>query len=188
MTIQLSHGRRTAPHLITLIDQLLNDYTDAQIAEQLNQRGWRTYAGKPFHARRILSLRRDYQLQDYGTRLRQRGLLTADEAAKAYGVRQSILMTGDGQVCFPCIGPTIMGSLSLNHPMNTLLRNILTNIKRHPSRTQGGQYAAKSFVCGRYALQACGANPATSAKSRKRGFQCTTSPASRLSTTLLRLS
>jgi len=92
VTIQLSHGRRTAPHLITLIDQLLNDYTDAQIAEQLNQRGWRTYAGKPFHARRILSLRRDYQLQDYGTRLRQRGLLTADEAAKAYGVRQSILM------------------------------------------------------------------------------------------------
>ena len=92
VTIQLSHGRRTAPHLMTLIDQLLNDYTDAQVAEQLNQRGWRTYAGNPFHARRILSLRRDYQLKDYGTRLRERGLLTADEATKAYGVCQSTLM------------------------------------------------------------------------------------------------
>ena len=52
-----------------------------RVAEQLNQRGWRTYKGKPFHARRVLSLRRDHQLKDHGTRLRERGLLTADEAA-----------------------------------------------------------------------------------------------------------
>src|SRR6266581_6954836 len=64
--------------------------------------------------------------------------------------------TGDGQVCFPCIGPTIMGSLSLNHPMNTLLRNMLTNIKRHPRRTQGGQYAAKSLRSGRCGGQTLG--------------------------------
>src|SRR3989475_1648196 len=92
MTLPLSPERRTAPQLIALIDELLDDHTDAEVAEQLNQRGWRTFKGKPFHARRVLSLRRAYQLKDYGARLRQRGLLTADEAAKAYGVCRQTLM------------------------------------------------------------------------------------------------
>jgi hypothetical protein len=64
-------------------------------AEQLNQRGWRTYEGKLFHATRILSLRRYHQLKDHGTRLRERGLLSASEAAHAYGVcRQTIMDWG----------------------------------------------------------------------------------------------
>lgn len=92
ITVAVSHGRRSAPQLIALIDQLLDHYTDAEVAEQLNQRGWRTYEGKPFHARRVLSLRRAYQLKDHGARLRQRGLLAADEAAKAYGVCRQTLM------------------------------------------------------------------------------------------------
>ena len=65
------------------MDQLLDEFTDAEVAEQLTQRGWCTSGGKPFHARRVLSLRRDYHLKDHGTRLRERGLLSADEAAKA---------------------------------------------------------------------------------------------------------
>jgi DNA invertase Pin-like site-specific DNA recombinase len=93
ITIPLSHGRRSAPELIALLDQLLDDYTDAEVAEQLNQRGWRTYGGNLFHAKRVLSLRRDYQLKDHGTRLRERGLLSADEAAKAYGVCQQTIMS-----------------------------------------------------------------------------------------------
>ena len=92
MTLPLSPERRTAPQLIALIDELLDDHTDAEVAEQLNQRGWRTFKGKPFHARRVLSLRRAYQLKEYGARLRQRGLLTADEAAQAYGVCRETLM------------------------------------------------------------------------------------------------
>ncbi len=95
ITMAVSHGRRSAPEVIDLMDQLLDEFTDAEVAEQLNQRGWRTSGGKPFHARRVLSLRRDYHLKDHGTRLRQRGLLSADEAAKAYGVcRQTIMEWG----------------------------------------------------------------------------------------------
>ncbi len=93
ITIPLSHGRRSAPQVIDLIDQLLDEFTDAEVAEQLNQRGWRTYGGNLFHARRVLSLRRDYHLKDHGTRLRERGLLSADEAAKAYGVCQQTIMS-----------------------------------------------------------------------------------------------
>src|ERR1700694_4454662 len=95
---------------------------------------------------------------------------------------------GGGRGCFPCIGSMIMGSQSSRHPMNTPLRRALTNTQKHANHAQGVQYATNSFVCGRYGWQACGLKPATSAKSRKRGFQCTTSSASRLSTTLLRLS
>ncbi len=95
ITIPVSHGRRSAPQVIELMDELLDDYTDAEVAEQLNQRGWRTYGGKLFHARRVLSLRRDYHLKDHGNRLRERGMLTADEAASAYGVcRQTIMDWG----------------------------------------------------------------------------------------------
>ena len=92
LTLPISDGRRTAPQVIALLDQLLEDYTDAEVAEQLNQRGWRTCEGNPFHARRVLSRPRDYQLKDHGTRLRERGLLSADEAAKAYGVCRGTIM------------------------------------------------------------------------------------------------
>jgi DNA invertase Pin-like site-specific DNA recombinase len=86
LTLPISQGRRSDQEVLTLIDQLLDDYTDAEVAEQLNQRGWRTYEGKLFHATRILSLRRYHHLKDHGTRLRERGLLTAKEAAEVYGV------------------------------------------------------------------------------------------------------
>jgi len=92
ITVAVSHGRRYPLPLIALIDQLLEDDTDAGVAEQLNHRGWRTFAGKPFDARRVLSLRRDHQLKDHGTRLRERGLLSAYEAAAAYGVCRHTLM------------------------------------------------------------------------------------------------
>jgi hypothetical protein len=92
ITVPVSRGRRSTPELIALIDQLLDDYTDAEVAEQLNQRGWRTYEGKPFSAARVLSLRRYQQLKDHATRLAERGLLSAEEAASAYGVCRETLM------------------------------------------------------------------------------------------------
>jgi DNA invertase Pin-like site-specific DNA recombinase len=95
VTVAVSRGRRHPPQLLALIDLLLEDYTDSEVAEQLNQRGWRTFKGKPFEARRVLSLRRDHQLKDHGMRLRERGLLTAEEAASAYGVcRETIMAWG----------------------------------------------------------------------------------------------
>jgi DNA invertase Pin-like site-specific DNA recombinase len=92
ITVAMSRGRRHPPQLLALIDQLLEDYTDAGVAEQLNHLGWRTFNGEPFRAARVLSLRRDHQLKDHGTRLRERGLLTAEEAASAYGVCRATIM------------------------------------------------------------------------------------------------
>ena len=92
LTIAVNRGRCSPPELIALLDQLLSDFTDAQTAEQLNQRGWHTYEGLPFTAARVVSFRRYHQLKDHGTRLAERGLLSADEAAKAYGVCRETLM------------------------------------------------------------------------------------------------
>jgi hypothetical protein len=103
VTVAVSRGRRHPPQLLTLIDQLLEDYTDSGVAEQLNQRGWRTFKGKPFDARRVLSRPRDHQLKDHGTRLRERGLLSAEEAASAYGVcRETIMVWGRAGVLPTC--------------------------------------------------------------------------------------
>ncbi len=92
ITIPVGRGRCSSPELIVLIDQLLEDFTDAEVAVQLGEQGWRTYEGKPFTAARVLSLRRYRHLKDHGTRLAEKGWLKASDAAKAYGVCRETLM------------------------------------------------------------------------------------------------
>src|SRR6266581_6935644 len=101
VTLPISQGRRSTQEVITLMDQLLDDYTDAEVAEQLNQRGWRTYEGKLFHATRVLSLRRYNHLKDHGARLRERGFLSATEAAQAYGVSPETIRNWGRTGCIP---------------------------------------------------------------------------------------
>jgi len=92
ITVPVGRGRCSSPELIVLIDALLEDYTDAEIAVLLGEQGWRTYEGKPFTAARVLSLRRYRHLKDHGTRLAEKGWLKAPDAAKAYGVCRETLM------------------------------------------------------------------------------------------------
>jgi DNA invertase Pin-like site-specific DNA recombinase len=92
LTLPISTGKRTDTQLMALLDRLLDNYTDGGVAEQLNQAGWRTYEGRLFSAKRVLSLRRDHGLRDQGTRVRERGWLSTAEAAKAYGVNDKTLL------------------------------------------------------------------------------------------------
>jgi hypothetical protein len=71
---------------LAAIDRLLDEYTDAQVAEQLNQQGYRTFDGLLFQSTHVYQLRRHHGLLDRYARLRARGLLTADELAHHYGV------------------------------------------------------------------------------------------------------
>jgi hypothetical protein len=68
------------------MDRLLEEYTDAGVAEQLNQQGYRTFDGLAFQSIHVYQLRRHHGLADRFARLRTRGLLTADELAHSYGV------------------------------------------------------------------------------------------------------
>jgi hypothetical protein len=81
-------SRTTVPETIETIDQLLNDYTDSEIAVQLNQRNIKTLEGLPFTATHVYQLRRKHQLKSRLSRLREAGWKTADEVAKKYGVTQ----------------------------------------------------------------------------------------------------
>jgi DNA invertase Pin-like site-specific DNA recombinase len=81
--------RQIDPGLIAEIDRLVEEHTDDEIAAILRKRGVRTYEGTVPHRRMIARLRVDYSLKSRFDRLRERGLLTRQEIAKALGVAAS---------------------------------------------------------------------------------------------------
>ena len=84
-------ARQTDPDTFKLIDRLLDDHTDGQTAELLNQAGRRTGTGQPFSALNVLRLRQDHRLPSHRDRLRARGLLTIAEIAQQLGVHTSTI-------------------------------------------------------------------------------------------------
>jgi hypothetical protein len=83
--------RQTCPETLALLDQLLNDHTDAEAAAALNAAGHRSGEGKPFTSRIVLELRRNHHLPSHAGRLRARGLLTMTEIAAHLGVHISTI-------------------------------------------------------------------------------------------------
>ena len=81
--------RQTAAQVIAEIDTLLDHYTDARIAGILNERGHVSGEHKPFHARLVQRLCRDYGLKKRYDRLHDAGMLTLDEMATLLGVTTS---------------------------------------------------------------------------------------------------
>jgi hypothetical protein len=73
--------RETSSEIVTLIDQLLDQYTDNGVAKMLNAGGYLSGTGRPFHGGIVQHIRHEYQLQSRYVRLRARGLLTRDEIA-----------------------------------------------------------------------------------------------------------
>jgi hypothetical protein len=84
-------ARQTHPDTIALLDQLLDDHTDGETADQLNQAGHHSGLNKPFTRRIVLSLRRDHQLPSRADRLRARGKLTIQEIAAELGVHPTTI-------------------------------------------------------------------------------------------------
>jgi hypothetical protein len=78
--------RHTNPAIVSEIDRLLEQYTDSEVATQLNNAGYCSFEGRPFHRLVITSLRQSHELADHYSRLRNRGLLTPAELAKQLGV------------------------------------------------------------------------------------------------------
>jgi hypothetical protein len=72
-------SRLTSAEILAKIDNLIDAYTDADIAEQLNILGYRTFAGLRFQASHVSQLRRKHGLKNRFTRLREAGLRTAEE-------------------------------------------------------------------------------------------------------------
>ena len=79
-------GRTTPKQTVTLIDQLLQHNTEAQVAGQLNDRGCTTGAGAAFSKESVRWVCEANSLKSYKQRLREQGMLTSTEMAKRYGV------------------------------------------------------------------------------------------------------
>lgn len=78
---------KTKPEVIEAIDQLLGRHSQEEIAEILNTRGFRSGDKKEFHAVMVGRIRSVYGLRDRRSRLREAGLLTTREIARALRVR-----------------------------------------------------------------------------------------------------
>lgn len=69
----------TSTDVIAKIDLMLNDHTDAQIANQLNEQGFTPGRGLRFSSNIVKNIRRVYGLKSFTQRLRDMGYITADE-------------------------------------------------------------------------------------------------------------
>lgn len=79
-------ARRTPADVVAEIDRLLDDHTEAGVAEALNRAGIVSGTGQPFHAGMVNHVRRNHGLADRRQRLATRGLVDLDEAAARMGV------------------------------------------------------------------------------------------------------
>jgi DNA invertase Pin-like site-specific DNA recombinase len=82
---------QTPKTIVSAIDELLDEHTDAQIAEILNRQGLTSGKHLPFHRLLVRDIRENYQLRPRYQRLRERGLLTATEIAARLGISHSTL-------------------------------------------------------------------------------------------------
>ncbi len=72
---------KASPELVRLVDSLLNEHTDEQVAAILNERGLKTGKGSIFRGRLIGNIRRAFGLKCRYDRLREKGKLTIQEMA-----------------------------------------------------------------------------------------------------------
>lgn len=78
--------RKTLPEVVRRVDELLETCTDYQVAAQLNEQGYKNWKGQSFTHKKVIVIRQAYHLKSRFERLRERGMLTANELAAQLGV------------------------------------------------------------------------------------------------------
>ncbi|MCC7083477.1 MAG: recombinase family protein [Pirellulales bacterium] len=81
--------RQTSPQVVQAIDRLLDDFTEGQVADQLNQQGLRSGTGSSFCGRLVGQIRRAHRIVSRYERLRGAGMLTQHEIAEELNVHPS---------------------------------------------------------------------------------------------------
>ncbi len=85
--------RKTDPAVIAEVDRLLDDHCEAAIAELLNEQGYRSGEGLPFHVLMVQRIRHTYSLRSRYERLRATGMLTLAETAEQLHVSTTTVKT-----------------------------------------------------------------------------------------------
>jgi Recombinase zinc beta ribbon domain/Recombinase len=84
LPLPLNGGKswKTSPEVVALIDQLLDQHTDGQIAQILNDHGRRSGKGRKFTSPLVCKIRQAYRLKSRYTRLRAAGMLSVKQMAR----------------------------------------------------------------------------------------------------------
>ncbi len=76
----------TDPKIVQVVDELLADHTNSEIAEILNKRGYKSGQGHRIDSRTVIGITHGYKLKTRYARLRAKGWLRAEEVADLLGV------------------------------------------------------------------------------------------------------
>jgi DNA invertase Pin-like site-specific DNA recombinase len=76
----------TDPQVVTLIDQLLDQHPDHEVAAILNAQGLVSGTGRPFQRRIVEQIRIHCHVRSRRSRLREHGMLTHHEVMRALGI------------------------------------------------------------------------------------------------------
>lgn len=85
--------RLTPPAVVAEVNRLLDEHTDAEIADLLDGQGMISFDGKRFSRLLVRRLRISHGLESRYSRLRARGLLTVNEIASRLGVTSTTIGT-----------------------------------------------------------------------------------------------
>jgi DNA invertase Pin-like site-specific DNA recombinase len=91
--LPIAQIRKFKPELVAEVDRLLDHHCDREIADILNQNGWRTWEAKPFNLKKVAFIRSAYKLSSRYERLRRRGMLTTREIAAQFRVSETAVHT-----------------------------------------------------------------------------------------------
>jgi DNA invertase Pin-like site-specific DNA recombinase len=87
--VPMAQIRKPKPAVIAEVDRLLDEHCDREVAEMLNQQGYRTWQNLPFTRKKIECIRVAHNLKSRFARLRERGLLTAKEMSGALRIAET---------------------------------------------------------------------------------------------------
>jgi DNA invertase Pin-like site-specific DNA recombinase len=76
----------TDPKIVEIVDELLSDHTYSEIANMLNERGYKTGQGHRINRKTIVGITHGYKLKTRYSRLRTTGKLRVNEVANLLGV------------------------------------------------------------------------------------------------------
>lgn len=85
-------GRKTPKHVLAKMDELLNKFTDAQVADGLNKQGLKTGAGGGVTAEKVRWVRYANGLKSYAQRLKESGMLTSQQMGSRFGVTETTVL------------------------------------------------------------------------------------------------
>ena len=141
----------TPPDILALIDTLLDDHTDADVAQILNQTGHRSGSGAVFNPRTIEALRHDHGMVSHKNRLRQTGMLTIREIATQLGVHTQTIHRwhADGYLTARKANDK---NEHLYHPPTALDPELLKQQRRRRSKQPSTQHKHQEVQCEAHPL------------------------------------